>query len=299
MTDLEPVAEEEEAQSDVPTIVEEVQIEVPIVKQVADIPESYIPFLDAFQEMMGFAKYLKELLTKKRPIKHDTGSEERGSRGLYYSVARNLCDNRASINLMSLAIYKQLRLGMPRPTTMRLQMADRSIKRPVGVVDDVLVRVGDFFLSVDFVILDCAVARDIPIILGRYFLSMGRALMDSEKNEIKFRVNDENVTFQDCKGMKLPSAYKSISIIDAIDVETVNSLVGLGSYTYQPKKLDLDLENRTTPPVKPSIVEPPKLELKKLPSHMRYEFLGPNNTLPVIVSALMNDEQTKRLLEIL
>ncbi|XP_060190585.1 uncharacterized protein LOC132619821 [Lycium barbarum] len=126
--------------------------------------------------------------------------------------------------------------------------------------------------------------------------------MDSEKNGIKFRVNDEEVTFQASKGMKLPSAYESISVIDSdvIDeaiefkieeeclgealaailvnfdaddmecyVEIVNSLVGLGSYSYQPKNLDLDLEHRTTPPTKPSIVEPPKLELKKLPSHLR------------------------------
>ncbi|XP_059302344.1 uncharacterized protein LOC132054319 [Lycium ferocissimum] len=305
--------------------------------------------------MSGFAKYLKELLIKKRLIKHDTvclthrvssiisttsvqKKEDPGAFTIPCSVghhdfARALCDNRASISLMSLAIYKQSRLGIPRPTTMRLQMADRSIKRPVGVVDDVLVRVGEFLLPADFIILDCSVDRDIPIILGRPFLATGRALMDSEKNEIKFRVNDEEVTFQASKGMKLSSAYESILVIDAIDVideaiefkieeeclgealasilvnldcndmegyvETVNSLVGLGSYSYQPKKQDLDLENRKTPPAKPSIIEPPKLELKQFPSHLRYEFLGPDNTLPVIVSALLNNEQMKKLLEIM
>ena len=234
---------------------------------------------------------------------------------------------------MPLAIYKQSGLGKPRPTTMRLQMADRSIKRPVGVVDDVIVRVGEFLLPADFVILDCAVDRDIPIILGRPFLATGRALMDSEKNEIKFRVNNEEVTFQASKGMKLPSAYESISVIDSFDVvddavefkmeeeslgealagilmnfdaedmegyeETVNSLVGLGSYTYHPKKLSLDLENRTTPPAKPSIIEPPRLELKQLPSHLRYEFVSPDNTLPVIVSVSLTEEQIVQLLEVL
>ncbi|XP_059302275.1 uncharacterized protein LOC132054249 [Lycium ferocissimum] len=182
-------------------------------------------------------------------------------------------------------------------------MADRSIKKPVGVIDDVLVQVGKFMLPADFVILDYAVDRDIPIILGRPFLATGRALMDSEKNEIKFRVNDEEVTFQASKGMKLPSAYESISVIDSFDgiddavehkmeeeslgealaavlmnfdaydmegyVKTINALEGLVSYTYHPRKLDLDLANRTTPPAKPPIVEPPKLELKQLPSHLR------------------------------
>ncbi|XP_070037021.1 uncharacterized protein [Nicotiana tomentosiformis] len=117
---------------------------------------------------------------------------------------------------MPLAIYKQTVLGMPRPTSMRLQMADRSIKRPVGIVDDVLVKVGKSLRPADFVILDCVVDKEIPIILGRPFLDTGRALIDSERNEIKCRVNDEEVTFQASKGMKLPHAYESISVIDVV-----------------------------------------------------------------------------------
>ncbi|XP_059302297.1 uncharacterized protein LOC132054274 [Lycium ferocissimum] len=80
-------------------------------------------------------------------------------------------------------------------------------------------------------------------------------------------------------------------------VETINALEGLGSYTYHPRKLDLDLANRTTPLAKPSIIEPPKLELKQLPAHLRYEFLGPNKTLPVIISALLTEEQIERICE--
>ncbi|XP_059291537.1 uncharacterized protein LOC132045027 [Lycium ferocissimum] len=159
------------------------------------------PFLDAVKEMAGFSKFVKDLLTKKR----------------LHAFARALYDNGGSINLLPLAIFKQFGLGMPRLTSMRLQMADRSIKKPVGVIDDVLVQVGKFMLPADFVILDCAVDKDIPIILGRPFLAMGRVLMDSEKNEIKFRVNDEEVTFQASKGMKLPSAYENISVIDLFD----------------------------------------------------------------------------------
>nr|XP_016477164.1 PREDICTED: uncharacterized protein LOC107798660 [Nicotiana tabacum] len=100
--------------------------------------------------------------------------------------ARALCDNGDSIKLMPIAIYKKVVLGMPRPTSMRLQMADRLIKRPVGIVDDVFVKVGKFLLHADFVILDCVVDKEIPIILGRSFLAIGMALMDSELNEIKF-----------------------------------------------------------------------------------------------------------------
>ncbi|XP_070013098.1 uncharacterized protein [Nicotiana sylvestris] len=121
-----------------------------------------IPFLEAFQEMPGFAKYLKDLITKKRTTKsevvnmtHRVSSiiatspvqkkEDPGAFTIPYTIgerdfAKTLCDNRASINSMPLAIYKQAGLRMPRPTSMRLQMVDRSIKRLVGIVDDVIAR---------------------------------------------------------------------------------------------------------------------------------------------------------------
>ncbi|XP_070013717.1 uncharacterized protein [Nicotiana sylvestris] len=160
-----------------------------------------IPFVEAFQEM------------PERRLRAFTIPCTIGAR----DFARALYDNGASINLMPLAIYKQSGLGMSIPTSMRLQMFDRSIKRPVGIVDDVLVKVGEFHLPADFVFLDCVVDKEIPIILGRAFLATGRALMDSERNEIKFRMNDEEVTFQARKGMKLPHEYESISVIDVVD----------------------------------------------------------------------------------
>ncbi|XP_070009169.1 uncharacterized protein [Nicotiana sylvestris] len=198
-----------------------------------------ISFVEAFQEMTDFAKYLKDLITKKRTTKNEavnvthrvsfiistsTVQKKEDQRAFIipctigaHDFARALCDNGASINLMPLTIYKQAGLGMPSPTSMRFQMADRSIKRPVGIVDDGLVKVGKFHLPADFVILDCAVDKEIPIILGRPFLATGRALMDSELNEIKFHVNDEEVTFQESKGMKLSHEYESISVIEVVD----------------------------------------------------------------------------------
>ncbi|XP_060177823.1 uncharacterized protein LOC132607758 [Lycium barbarum] len=113
-------------------------------------------------------------------------------------------------------------------------------------------------------------------------------------NTIEFKMEEENL------GEALAGILMNFDAEDMKDYEeTVNSLVGLGSYIYQPKKLSLDLENRTTPPAKPSIIEPPRLELKQLPSHLRYEFLGPDNTLPVIVSVSLTEEQIVQLLEVL
>ncbi|XP_019256389.1 PREDICTED: uncharacterized protein LOC109234786 [Nicotiana attenuata] len=190
--------------------------------------------------MPGFSKYLKDLLTKNKSTTNDMVSvthrvssiiattiiQKNKDPGAFtipctigvQDFARDLCDNGASINLMPLAIYKQTVSGMPRTTSMRLQMADRSIKRPIGMVDDVLVKVGKFLLPADFVILYRVVVKEIPIILGRRFLATRRVLMDLQRNEIKFRVHDKEVTFEASKGMKLLHAYENISVIDVVDM---------------------------------------------------------------------------------
>nr|XP_009602366.1 uncharacterized protein LOC104097503 [Nicotiana tomentosiformis] len=72
-----------------------------------------------------------------------------------YAFAKALCDLGASINSMPLAIYKKLGIGRARPTSMLLSLADRTVKRPTGILDDVLVQVGKFVFPADFVILDC------------------------------------------------------------------------------------------------------------------------------------------------
>ena len=88
--------------------------------------------------------------------------------------AKELCDLGESINLMPLSIYKKLGLGDPKPTMMRLLMADQTVKRPTHILHDVLEKVESFIFTVDFVILDC----EVPIILGRPFLAIGHALVD-------------------------------------------------------------------------------------------------------------------------
>ncbi|XP_070015203.1 uncharacterized protein [Nicotiana sylvestris] len=107
--------------------------------------------------------------------------------------AKALCDLGASINLMPYSVFNTLDIGQPRPTSMRLQMVDRSMKRPLGIIDDVLVRVDKYILPAYFVILDCEVDYEVPIILGRPLLATGKALVDVEAVELTFRVGDEKV----------------------------------------------------------------------------------------------------------
>ncbi|XP_015161562.1 uncharacterized protein [Solanum tuberosum] len=245
--------------------------------------------------------------------------------------AKVLCDLGASINLMSVSIYKKLGLGTPKPTTMQPLMAHQIVKKPIRVLHDFLVKVEVFIFPADFVILDCEVDFEVPIILGRPFLASGHAMVDMEKGQMKFRLNNEKVTFNNCISMKHESDLKSASVVNHIvkeesevfiedksgvealpavimnfdrdEIDEYDELVfardGVNFSRRQPKKLDLDLKNRDTPPTKPSVDEPPKLELKALPSHLRYVFLGKNNTLPVIIAADLNKGEVEALISVL
>ena len=96
---------------------------------------------------------------------------------------------------------------------MRLLMADRTVKRPIGILHDVLVKVKSFMFPAYFVILDCEVDFEVPIILGRPFLATGRALVDMEKGQINFLLNNEETTFNICRFMRQGSELQSVSAI--------------------------------------------------------------------------------------
>ena len=114
---------------------------------------------------------------------------------------------------MPLLIYKKLGLGDPKPTVMRLLMADRTTKRPIEILHDVLVKIKSFIFRADFVILDCEVDFEVPIILGRPFLATGRALVDMENGQMKFQLNNEEATFNICRSMRQSGELQSVFAI--------------------------------------------------------------------------------------
>ena len=78
-------------------------------------------------------------------------------------------------------------------------MADRTVKRPIGILHYVIVKVESFIFLVDFVILDCKVDFEVPIILGRAFLATGRTFVYMEKGKMKFWLNNEEENYNMCK----------------------------------------------------------------------------------------------------
>ena len=140
-----------------------------------------------------YAKFLKEILSKKRkiaeegivnltatcsaiiqqklPVKmKDPGSFTIPCSIGKYEFKKALCDSRASINFMPLSVVKRLSLGELTLTAITLQMTDRSTAQQEGILEDVLVKVGKFIFLVDFVIMQMEEDTQVPLLPGRPFL---------------------------------------------------------------------------------------------------------------------------------
>nr|GFC34900.1 reverse transcriptase domain-containing protein [Tanacetum cinerariifolium] len=105
-----------------------------------------------------------------------------------------LADLGASINLMPLSVWKELSFPELTPTCMTLDLADRSVYKPIGIAKDVKVKVGMFHFPADFVVVDFEPDPRVPLILGRCFLKTGRALIDVHKGELTLRIENEAIT---------------------------------------------------------------------------------------------------------
>ena len=177
-----------------------------------------LPFVDMLEQMPKYAKFLKEMLSNKRKLVDNEKvmlTEECSTilqRKLppklkdprSYTIPctigdfdfdKVLCDLGASVNLMPLSIFRKLEIGEVKPTMVCLQFADRSIKHPRGIIEDVLVKVDKFLFPIDFIVLDMEEDRDVPLILGRPFLATSRTLIDFHQGKLILRVQDEQVMF--------------------------------------------------------------------------------------------------------
>nr|GEZ36530.1 reverse transcriptase domain-containing protein [Tanacetum cinerariifolium] len=101
-----------------------------------------------------------------------------------------------------------------------MKLADRSISHPVGVAEDVYVKVGSFHFPTDFVVVDFDVDPRVPLILGRSFLKTGRALIDLFEGELTFRVGKEAITFNLDQTSRYSANYNDMTAkrIDIIDM---------------------------------------------------------------------------------
>ncbi|XP_075481199.1 uncharacterized protein LOC142521912 [Primulina tabacum] len=112
---------------------------------------------------------------------------------------------------------QELELEEVKPTSITLQLADRSLTYPREIVEDVLVKVDKFIFPTDFVILDMEEDHDTPLIFGKPFLATGMALIDVHKGELTLRVGGEAVIFNIYNAMKGSNEVSTCKWIDVID----------------------------------------------------------------------------------
>nr|GEZ09036.1 hypothetical protein [Tanacetum cinerariifolium] len=114
-----------------------------------------------------------------------------------FEVYNPLADSRASINRMPLLIYEKLGIGPLKPTRMTLELvANRSVTYPMGIAEDVIVKVDKFNFLADFVIIDFEADLMVPIILGRPFLSTAKAFIDLYEKKLTLRIGNEELVFR-------------------------------------------------------------------------------------------------------
>ena len=100
---------------------------------------------------------------------------------------------------------------------MTLQLADRSVKYPAGIVEDIPVKVGEIYVPADFVVMEMEEDSQVPILLGRPFLATAGAIIDVKHGKLAFNVGKETVEFDLVKLMKNPSIKDSCCMVDIID----------------------------------------------------------------------------------
>ncbi|CAJ2668596.1 unnamed protein product [Trifolium pratense] len=244
-----------------------------------------------------------------------------------------MLDLGASINVMPTSIFNNLDLGPLQHTGLTIQLANRSNARPVGVVEDVLVQVNDLIFPADFYILDMAGETESSrssIILGRPFMKTAKTKIDVDDGTMSMEFGDIVAKFNIFDAMKYPLEEHSVfqlellsEIVDefhsdlcsaddySCDVCTdTNLCVGCAEFNLQGEgevvneaanEVVYAVETLDIPtvPTKPSIEQPPSLELKPLPENLKYAYLESNEKLPVIISSNLDFDQEHKLLQVL
>ncbi|XP_015959872.1 uncharacterized protein LOC107483771 [Arachis duranensis] len=280
--------------------------------------------------MSLYAKFLKELMTKKICWKNDETVvlieecsaiiqhklpqklKDPGSFKIpciigEITVEKTLCDLGASINLMSLAMMRRMKIEEAKPTRMALQLADRSFKFPHGVVENLLVKVGDFIFPADLVVLDMEEEVKASIILGRPFLATAGAIIDIQKGELTLRLHDEKMVVNVFNAMSYPQE----SLGECMRLDSMEVLV---QETLEEEELEEMSEEEPasneeaaatevlvqgTLEAKNEEKEAPKLELKALPPTLKYAYLGNNENYPVIINSALSQEREEELIKVL
>ncbi|XP_056860064.1 uncharacterized protein LOC130508525 [Raphanus sativus] len=330
-------------------------------KQMSEVQVT-MPIIDAFMLVPQYSKFLKDAVAAKKKemegmmiLTHECSAiiqrlnipkklEDLGCFTLPCAIGpiefeKCLCDLGASVSLMPLLVAKRLGFTQYKKCRLSLVLADRSVKFPVGILEDLPMMVGNCEIPTDFVVLEMdEEARD-PLILGRPFLATAGAIVNVKEGKIDLHLGKGHVLHFDIKEMmKKPTVQNQAFYIEEMEALADELLEELGLEDSLQHALTIDkkvqvVENQESaaygrmldarkgfvdkeqyeelPQASSatqqedshqddwSELKAPKVELKPLPHGVRYAFLGPNETYPVIVSSELTELELSELLNAL
>ncbi|GJU05026.1 reverse transcriptase domain-containing protein [Tanacetum coccineum] len=213
---------------------------------------------------------------------------------------------------------------------MSIRLVNHTYKYPMGVAKNMLVQFGKFVFPIDFVILQIEEDDRVPLILGRPFLHTADAIIRVKNKELNLGIREDRETFHIDKAMQHSHMNDDtcfrMDVVDEITDDQFDALLDdskpfpntsekisetsldkefdeFMSGNIQEDKVKDDFEK--LPPIdelriRTSIQDPPTdLELKPLPKHLEYAFLEENSLLPVVISALLKQNEKERLVSVL
>ncbi|CAN6720271.1 unnamed protein product [Malus baccata var. baccata] len=317
-----------------------VQINLPLIDVIKNIP-SYAKFLkDVFTKKKKLVDFEKVILTKQcsAVLLHKLPPKKQDPRSFTISCTignshfkRALIGLGASINLMHFSVFQRLGQGKIKPTSVIVQLADRSVAYSRGIIEDLIIKVDNLYLPADFVILDMDEDMQTLIILGCPFMATARTLIDVEAVTLTLRVQDQSLVFNLFEATKRPGDVHDCMCVDVLDSllhaeimprltsdpllnvlhgfenkntedeEVFEYVSALESVPFQPPRWRHVFESLGEPKklLQPSKVQPPKLELKVLSEHLKYAYLDADSSLPVIIAADLSSTEEDKLLRIL
>ncbi|CAN6700791.1 unnamed protein product [Malus baccata var. baccata] len=248
-----------------------------------------IPLLEAIKQVPKYAKFLKELCRTKRRMsnkevvkvsenvsavlqrKLPTKCKDPGSFTIPYVIGNTRFENamldlEAYINVMPYSIYASMNLGELKKDGVIIQLADRSNAYPKGVLEDVLVQKYLEELNED--------ALEIAITKGIELKNQELGAMQTHD-----KIGEPNVV--------------------PFNEEVMEVVAALESLPRQYGKVPLSISSSVSTKMLPSVDQAPTLELKPLPDHLKYVFLGDDETLPVIVSSSLTTHEDEKLVRVL
>lgn len=305
-----------------------------------------MPLLDTIEQIPQYAKCLKELCTQKRatnllkttflttntssihsnlvPFKYkDPGCPTIKCKIGNTHINRALLDLGPSVNLLPYSVYYQLGLGEIKPTNITIQLADRSIKKPLGTVEDVLIQIEQFYFPVDFIVLQTEPIShpngQIPLILGRPFLATSNAKINCRNGQLRLSFGNLTIDLNIFHLNKRPCDFE-IEEVDAIQkivdgtfsdtTESLNMFLDHFNLDFDESEyisevndlLDscstsLDFNQLMSTEIATEVH--PKIDLQPLPKDLKYAYLDSGQEIPVILASDLNKDQENELLKVL